>query len=419
MSDQKETQTVATDRLALLARARVESCRYEAPDRELRERACLEAVATIGPKQRRQQRGELERFVVRSGGADDARRPPGLGEETSQVAELLKARAALELKLQSETDQRTEVEKMLAEQQQKHRQAQETLALQQRKLREMQEERSGLLGNISQLEAQLRREINEKEQINLKLQKVTSTRQTMSDQASEHAEQINRLEAENEKLRVQLEQALRTRDKEVSVAREEIAEAKEGTSEALMQALWQRLHKAVPEVFIDTHVPTTRTFENLADSYTEMLRTVAVLERHVHQVLKDLRQVGQQNDKLNHFYIMFTKNPGLLETLRDYLTTGKRRGNYVNLLRAQQTWARAFATGLYKVIVRSPVMIGEELNCKNWPIKTGFTVSEEAAIGKYFKEKACKEAPEKLGTRFRRAAAEMVYEDYDDLMKRR
>lgn len=286
-------------------------------------------------------------------------------------------------------------------------------------MRELRTERSGLLSTISDLESQVRKQVNETEQVNLRYEKLKSSRQVMSDQATDHAERIAQLEEENEKLKVQLEQALRERDKRVAVAADEVAEAREETGDAFLKQLWQRMNKEFPEVFVDTHTPTRATFEHLSTATVELLSFVATIERHVHQSLKDLRQVGQQSDKLNHFYIMFTKNPGLFDTFRDYVITGKRKNNCFQLLRAQQTWARAFATGLYKVIVRSPVVISDELSTKDWPIKTGFTVSEEAAIGKYYKETACKQIPEKLGTTFRKHAAEMVYEDYDDLMKRR
>jgi hypothetical protein len=71
------------------------------------------------------------------------------------------------------------------------------------------------------------------------------------------------------------------------------------------------------------------------------------------------------------------------------------------------------------VIVRSPVTIGDELNYKSWKIETGFMKTEDAAIGEYYKRTVVKMAPEKLGTLFRKQAAEMAYEDYNDLMKRR
>lgn len=416
--DPAPPQPVATDRLALLTRAAAEARRYAAPQRETVLKACTDAVGTIDPKQRRPRSRELERYAVKS----DGRSAGGgvrLGEQTSQTAELLKVRAALELELSTERDQRSQASRALEAEQAEHRQAQEALALQQRKLREMQQERSSLLSNVSELESRLRKQINETEQLELKLDKLKNSRQSMSDQATEQAELINQLREQNEKLKVQLEQALKVRDHEVAEAHEQRAAAEQSTAETWMKELWALLHKQVPELFIDTHVPTHKTFEHLAESYVEFLSAAETMERHVLQVLKDLRQVGQQNDKLNHFYIMFTKNPGLLDALREFLTTGKRKNNFANLLRAQQTWGRAFATGLYKVIVRSPVVIGQELSPKDWPIKTGFTVSEEAAIGKYFKETASKQVPEKLGTMFRKQAADMIYEDYDDLMKRR
>ena len=80
---------------------------------------------------------------------------------------------------------------------------------------------------------------------------------------------------------------------------------------------------------------------------------------------------------------------------------------------------RAFASGPYKAIVRSPVTIADEMNYRNWPLKTGFTRGEEAAIGEYYKQTALKTIPEKLGTLFRKQAADMAYEDYNNLMRPR
>jgi hypothetical protein len=195
--------------------------------------------------------------------------------------------------------------------------------------------------------------------------------------------------------------------------------AEAARAESAFQRLWERMQSEVPEVFVKTHVPTEQTFEQLCGALVDFVRTFAVLELHVHQMLRDLRQVSEKSDKLNHFYIMFTKNPGLLETLKDYLASGKRKGNFMNLLRAHQAWVRAFASGTYKTIVRSPVTISAELNYKSWPLKTGFTKTEDAAVGEYFKQTAQKTIPEKLGTQFRKQAADMAYEDYNDLMKRR
>ncbi|RMF84908.1 MAG: hypothetical protein D6744_02250 [Planctomycetota bacterium] len=416
MSETK--QEIAIGRLAALARARLEATRYASPHREGFCAAYADASAPLDKKQRRAAAKALAPFVVAG---------EGRAVETSRTAQadlnpvekLMKEKAALELQLRTEADRRGKAESTLTEERRELSKARETLALQQRKLKEMQDERAKLLSNISQLESQVRRQISETEQVRLRYEKLASTRKTMSDQATEHAQRIAELEKENEKLRVQLEQALRTRDKEVAEASLAVQDAEAETAKAAFQELWARLHKQFEEVFIDTHVPTRETFERLCDSYVEFLRVMAINELHVHQMLKDLRQVGEQSDKLNHFYIMFTKNPGLLETLRDYLTTGKRRGNYTSLLRAQQTWARAFATGLYKTIVRTPTLAAAELKTKDWPIKTGFTISEEAAIGKYYKDVAQKQLPEQLGTKFRKAAADCAYEDYNDLMKRK
>ena len=240
----------------------------------------------------------------------------------------------------------------------------------------------------------------------------------MGDQATEQAEQINALKADNDRLRQELETALKKRDQDVSLARDAAGAAEDASADAAFGRLWKRMQTEIPEVFTETHVPTEKTFEQCCDALVEFLRTLATLELHVHHLLRDLRQVSDKNDQLNRFYIMFTKNAGLTETLKDFLVSGRKKGNFTNLLRAQQAWARAFASGAYKAVVRSPVTIADELNYKSWPIKAGFTKTEEAAIGEYYKTTAQKTIPEKLGTLFRKQIADMAYEDYNDLMRR-
>ncbi len=413
-------QAWAAGRLALLARAAIEGHRYAAAEcgelDELRE----QTVGRLGKKERPAALAEVERLVPEAGPRQTGSEGVRLGEgEVGGATELLRQRASLELRLETVQQRHKDLAQAHQREQTEHREAVESLSLQQRKLKELQEERAKLLSEVGAIESKLRVEINATEQAELKYQKLKSSRQTMGDQASEHAEQISALKAENERLKQQLEAALRERDQDVASAKGAVDVAEDARAETAFKRLWKRMGSEVPEVFVETCVPTEKTFEQLSDAFVEFLRTLALLELHVHHLLRDLRQVSEKSDKLNHFYIMFTKNAGLAETLRDYLTTGKKKGNFMNLLRAQQAWVRAFASGTYKVIVRSPVTISDELSYKSWPLKTGFTKTEDAAIGEYYKETAVKTIPEKLGTLFRKQAADMAYEDYNDLMKRK
>jgi hypothetical protein len=417
----QETPSLATDRLAAITRAALEAGRSLTVGDQSVGNAAEQIAAQADRKQRRARLEELERLTGRAasaaagtGGAAAA----GAGDP-SGLGVVLKERASLELRLQKEQEQTRSLEKTLQDERSTHNQAKERLTLQQGRIKELQTERGRLLEDVSRLEADVRRQASETEQARLRFEKLQASRGELSDQSMKHSEQIETLKAENERLRAELETTRKQRDSQVQEAQTEVAGAKARTEDVALRELWTRMSAQLPDVFAETHVPTRETFENVCDTYIELLRTYRVLERHVHQLLKDLRQVGEQSDKLNHFYILFTKNPGLFDTLGDFLVTGRRRGNTMNLLRAHQAWARAFATGLYKTIVRSPVLISEELNPKDWPLKTGFTITEEAAIGKYFKETAQKTVPEKLGTKFRKHAADMAYEDYDDLMKRR
>ncbi len=415
----ESAELMAAERLASLGRAAIECRRFASPQREGLGEAWGEAVARLKRPQRKAALQEVEGLLApQAGGPGGGGEPTATGEPTAPPQELLRQRASLELKLQTEAERCKELEAALRREQNEQREALQSLSLQQRKLKEFQEERSRLLSEVGQIESKLRLQINETEQVQLKYDKLKSSRKSLGDQATEQTEQITALKAENERLRQELEAARQERDTRVTDAETRVAEAEAETAETVMKRLWAGMQTEIPEVFAETHVPTQRTFEHVCAVLVEFVRAFATLELHVHHMLRDLRQVSERADKLNHFYIMFTKNPGLVDTLRDYLSSGKRKGNFSNLLRAQQVWARAFGSGAYKAIVRSPVLIGEELNYRSWPIKSGFTVTEDAALGKYFKEEVHKAVPEKVGTTLRRHAADMAYEDYNNLMKR-
>jgi hypothetical protein len=352
-------------------------------------------------------------------GKQAASAPTGGSGERGAVHDAMRQRAALELRLSTEEQRSADLATKLQREVAANREATETLGLQQKKLKALGEEQTRLVARIGELENQLRGQINETEQLQLKYEKLRAGRAAVGETAAVTLEQMNEVRAENARLKEQIEQTRQRRDADVSAAAVKQVAAEGQTASAEFSRLWEMMRAELPEVFVETHVPTQRTFEVLCEAFVEMLRAHAVLELEVHQKLRDLRQVSEQSDKLNQFYIMLTKNPGLIATLRDCMIHGKRKGNFSNLLRAIQAWIRAFPGGMYKVIVRSPALIAEELNPRNWPIKAGLLGGEEAAIGRYLKETACKTVPESLGTQFRRKAAEMVFEDYDDLMKRR
>jgi|GEM_PF-2837206 len=406
-------------RIAVLARATIEQRRFSARENLDLDTVCSQELDKIEHKQRMALLKEIEEYMTKPARSEATSGVRLSGGEPGAAGDLMRQRASLELKFHTEEAKRKEIEKQLIREQTEHREALETMSLQQKKLKEVQDDRSKLLSETGALESKLRLEINATEQAELKYQKLKASRQTMGDQATELQEQIQTLNTENERLRRELETVRKKSDHEIAGAQLVADEAGSATADAAFKRLWWRLNQEIPEVFVETNVPNEKTFERLSDVMVEFLRTLATFERHVHNLLRDLRQVSEKSDKLNHFYIMFTKNAGLAETLKDYLASGKRKGNFVNLLRALQAWTRSFASGTYKVIVRSPTTVAEEMNYRPWPIQKSFTKTEDAAIGEYYKQTAMKTIPEKLGTLFRKQAADMAYEDYNELMKRK
>ncbi|MGD8453099.1 MAG: hypothetical protein PVJ57_14875 [Phycisphaerae bacterium] len=405
---------LTAERLASLGRAVVEARRGAATALDQDWRSSLEAVPRDNQKTIGEQVATLLATVP--GGAAG-----GTGA-TRQVArddspDARKRAASLELKLQTEQHRYAELEKALRTEQANHQEAIQSLSLQQQQIKKLQETRAALLEDVQRVEAQLRRQVNETEQVQLRYDKLKSSRSSIGEQATAQTEQINALKAENKDLRTQLQAALRDSTRQSVEAEAKVEHAESRTAESAFQALWTRMHEELPDIFLETHVPNGQTFERLTETLVALVRAFATLEAHVHHMLRELRQVSEEDDKLTRFYIILTKNPGLVDTLRDFLASGRGRGNFVNLLRAVQAWARAFGTGLYKVVVKSPELIGEELNYRNWSLTRGRFETEEAAVGKYFKETAQGSIPGKLGTRFRKQAGDMAYEDYNTLMR--
>jgi len=184
--------------------------------------------------------------------------------------------------------------------------------------------------------------------------------------------------------------------------------------------LWAALSAQLPDVFPPDQRPDAETLQRLGESVAEMTRAMLLLEAHVHHMLGDLRRVSEPGDPLNHFHVTLSENPGLAVVLRDFILKGRReKGNFVNLLRAVQAWSRAFGSGLRKVLIRSPGIIGEELDARQWPLSASMLLTEDAKVGRYLRETGAKAIPEKLGTRFHHEAGKHAYEDYVDIMRRK
>lgn len=411
----------SADRFTLLARLAMELERGNDPESAAALRQALGAGAkAVPPEHTRPLLGQLEGATALRSAADAAppAARPGLAD-TGGVPELLKQRASLELKLAQETQARKDVEAALAKHKEEHQIAMESLALQRQKVKELQEDRAKNLTDIRRIEDQLRVQINECEQLQIKLQKLQDARKSVSDQAVDQAEELNALRAENESLRQKMEAVLQERDQVRQSAQAEVAVAESQTADAVLQVLWTQMSTEWPELCPPTHVPTQRTFENLCESFLELVRAMAIIEAHNLAMLKDMRQIGEAGDKLANYYLAMTKNPNLVATIREYLPSQRRGNNVAQLLRSLQGWARALSTGLNKVILRAPDIIRDELNYRNWPIKIGFTTGEDAPVGKYFRETVYKTAPDVVGTKLRRLTGDLMYQDFTDLWKQK
>lgn len=413
---------LAPERLVALARGALEVQRYAADDQPLLQTAFANLSKGLDKPQRDEALSLLTPLSAAPAKGGSAGVAPVLGGGASDptgVQELMRVRASLELRLAAEADKIKDREAALEREKREHAEARETLQLQRNKLKELEGDRARLLNEIGELERKLRLQINETESVQLQFDKLKASRQAGAEVATEQIEQINDLKGENERLRAELEQARQQRDERVLEAQEQVRTAEGDSASTAYQRLWAQMREEAPEVFIETHVATHETMERVCDAFVDCVRAFAVIELHVKNYLKDLRQTSEQNDKLNTFYLQVARMPGLLPHLTEYLSSGRSKGNFKNLLRFHQVWARAFTSGLYKLLVRLPSLVADELNPRNWKdLKTGWG-SEDAAIGKHFREVILKSLPDRLGTQFRKEAGDLAYSDYNDLFKRR
>ncbi len=370
-------------------------------------------LAQLAPERRNAAEAELAaRRAAGTPGRGEARGvPAGAGDAQRQ-------RAALELKLEESRVRISELAARLSLEEKARAEAEQTLALQQRQLRELKEDRRRLTEENERVERLAREQTAAAEQAAARYAQLKAGRQEVSEAALAHVETAQALQAENARLRAELEQVQQERDARLSQAAGVVEAAQADTADAVLAELWSLWVRELPEVFADTHKPTRQTFEQLGTVFLESVRVFAAIELHVRQMLKELRQLDDETFKLNHAYMMLSKTPPLQDLLREYLDTGRKKCDLFQMLRGLQAWARGLAGGLQKAIIKAPELIADELNYNKWPSKAGWTTSGDAALAKYFKETVQKTAPDKLGTLLRKLAGELAYEDYNTLVKR-
>lgn len=338
-------------------------------------------------------------------------------KESLSVSEEARRRAAVELELEAA---RREIEELRRQHQQeiRHRQdAEETLTRQRTRVQELEGQRGKLLADIARLEDDLRKTENARAHIESQFEQLKLSRQSATVETVRQTERVNALESELAALRAALEAAEKQQHATAAVATARVAAADAQTEGAAFAALWADLAKAHPQIFVETHAPPRETFARVGLLLSDLLHGAVELEGHVRQMLHDLRQVDVPEDKLTKFHLLLTRNPRLADTLRDFLLTGRQKGNFQQLLQTLLSWSRGFSVGMYKLVVLSPAILQEEMNPRGWPVKG--LISMDAALGKYYKDKASRELPEKIGTILRRRAADMSYEEYAALLKRR
>lgn len=401
----------AADRVAALARATLELDRGGSPGHAAAWRERAERLDAM----RRASLATDAAPLLASGAANAAGAASAaiLGAEDG----VLRARARLELELKTREGELDDLRKNFETEKADHREAKSTLQLQRTKLREIQDERESLLKHVKDAESRLRLAENQREQIELELDKLKNKRQAVGDQAVKHQEQINALQSEIERLTAELVQARSEGKREVTVAREEVKTAVADSHKPVLGELWGRLNKAFPDIFVETHVPNRETFERVCEGLIEMMSVLGALEVRGRESLSRLKDVANPQDRIGALLERFSRAPGLKAVLRDYVAggAGTRIGNLKNLLSAMRSLHVALANGQYRAIVRLPDLLSGELDPSKWQIQGARR--DDAAIGKYYKETVRKAIPDQIGTAMRRQANVGVADEFMEEMR--
>lgn len=402
------------ERLAALARARSERLRAAAQPVDSIDAACGAALALHRDRRARQDLVQTAAAVAARKSA--ARSASSEAAEAETAAEALRQRAAVELRLAAETERVATLETQLRRESADRREAIDSLTLLRKRIAAVEQERDSLRTQNADLDAKLRIQTNVAEDARVQLERMKAARGAVSQSALDVTEEANALKTENDLLRRRLEETLQERDKAADNARRHVADALSRTADAAYSALWARLQTELPEVFSDTHVPTRETFERLADSLVTMLRLATYQERCVLQKLYELKDVTQQNDPLFGFLTML-KRTSLVSAARDFIAGGRNAEGFDRLMRSHQGWAEALATGLYKLIVRSPDLIRDEINPRTWPLKS--PNASDGEVGRYLRQTGMQAIPDKLGTQFRKLAGQLAHQDYEFIIRER
>lgn len=173
-----------------------------------------------------------------------------------------------------------------------------------------------------------------------------------------------------------------------------------------VEAAWAKLQAAYPNELGEQAEPNADVIPRVVDAFGELILYAERIDQQVGKFLGELKGYHAPFDTLGD---LFRQNPRAADATRDFVLTGRRRGAFLNALRARFVLLSACASGMYKAIVDSHLKMQDDLNYRNWKDLKG--ASSDAAIGKHVREHL-QELADKLNTDLRRQAAQRIEEDY-------
>lgn len=410
---------MSSQRLACLSRAAAEASRQAACGRSAALEALRAALERVDAKQQRALFEAIQDALPALGQERSAAgRGGGNGNGESRVVDqLLEEKAGLSLRLERAEARNAELEGLLSRGMHDQSEATETLEFKQKQVEKLQGELDALRGENDALERNLTTETARAEQLALALEKAKDRGAQRDDQATSQSGRIQALEEENETLRRELEQALQTRDRDVKQMEVSLSAAESQSAEAVLGALWQKMSKRLPDVYVDTHAADVASFERICEVQVDVVGAFVGLEQYVMSMLKVLGP----NDTLSRVRAMLKKTPSLSDSLREYVTTGRGKAHCTNLLRAYQAWVMGFGNGLWDVICASPDTVREQMSVRKWEEleeKQFGGWGEERRIAEYIKGDGPKRISDRVGTALRAAVGNAAYRQYERSLRR-
>jgi hypothetical protein len=412
-------EVVPHERLAALGRAAHEGTRFASPEREKLEQSIRKALGSLAQGSARAAAlKEIEPLL--SGRREAAPAGGGIAPTLSGSAgrDLLGAKASLENQLAGERERLQAAQQALKKEQEDHRQAVESNRLLREQLKQVRDQHDALLARSEKQDADVRREQNERQQVEVELHSLRAKRGETAETGLAQTGRINELEMQILRLHDELDRAHRERDTFANQARSHAATAASGSADTVFAELWSQMRSgpnALPEVFAETHVPNRKTFERLCEVFTYLIHIFLSIEENTKAQLGATRNAADAGDRTNDLFRQLEKTKSISVRLCEQLA-GVPGADAPFRQRVKVVYCAilSLAKGLQNVIARSSEVARGKLSVSGWGIGPN---PNERAVGEHYRKEVQRTAPDEILSELKKSMGKEVYDRYEVMVR--